>query len=405
VYAVRTAASPADRRVDGRAELRVTFVTRYFGRARGGIGRYEEALLPALRPFCDVAVRPIEPLPIPRLLVRACGLTGRDLEGLLHGHPLHVPHVRPGDVVHLTNQTLAGNLLWQRHRGPTVVTVHDIIPIVAAGRPWSDGDVRGLDLMLQQQWFRALRRADLLVADSEATRSDLARRLGVPADGVRVVPLAVDHRAFTPEPSDDDSVLAQLGVPTEGRYLLYAGSLHPRKNVGALLEALRILRAEVPGIRLVLTGAPRTRAASVTERALFADIERLRAEGILQTLGHVRESDLPALYRRAAAAIVPSWYEGFGLPALEAMACGCPTVVSRASSLPEVVGDAGLLFDPRSPPDLARLLARVLTDRRLVEDLRGRGRQRAAQYTWERTARETVDAYREATMRRARGRG
>jgi glycosyltransferase involved in cell wall biosynthesis len=188
------------------------------------------------------------------------------------------------------------------------------------------------------------------------------------------------------------------------RYVLYSGSLLPHKNVIVLARAMRAVRAAQPDVMLVLTGAARVPPGDATAEELRRTLTDMQGEGIARATGHLATEQLQALYRGAAAFVLPSLYEGFGFPALEAMAAGCPTIGAATSSIPEVVGDAGLLFPPRDHDDLARKLLRVLSEPELAARLSLTGRERATHFTWQRTARETVEVYREAAeLTAARG--
>jgi glycosyltransferase involved in cell wall biosynthesis len=218
---------------------------------------------------------------------------------------------------------------------------------------------RGSDLVTLALWRRSLRRASAVLAGSAATAAELEQALpGLPR--VRVVHPGLDP-GFGPGPG------------REGRYVLHLGSSDPRDNFGTVLEAFARARSRLrEPVRLVVAGSrggPR--------------------DGV-EWAGRVSDEELVALYRGAAAYLDATLYEGFGYQPLEAMACGAPVVASSASSIPEVVGDAGLLRDPRDADGLAEALVRVLEEPGLAEELRLRGLERAAEFTWERTADELL---------------
>ena len=217
---------------------------------------------------------------------------------------------------------------------------------------------RGSDLVTRALWRRSLRRAAAVVAGSEATARELEEAL--PGLGVRVIYPGLDPE-FSPGPGAG-------GAP----YVFHLGSSDPRDNTETVLRAVALARQQVP-VRLVVGGA-------VPRKAL----ERLGVEA--EYTGRVSDEELVRLYRGAAAYLDASLFEGFGYQALEAMACGAPVVGSSATSIPEVVGDAGLLADPRDPQALAAALARVLQEPGLSGELRRRGVKRAQEFTWERTA-------------------
>jgi glycosyltransferase involved in cell wall biosynthesis len=264
-----------------------------------------------------------------------------------------------------------------RENQKLVVTVHDLAFIVHPElfpRPWR--------LMYRAGLARAVRSADAIIAISRHTAEDLARRTRVDPHKVHVIPLAT-----TPQRSSSsvEETLARLKIRRP--YLLFVGTLEPRKNLVRLVRAYRRMAARGAPHALVLTGPLGWHAQGL--------MSELSAEGpgAVVLTGHVSASDLDAIYRGAAAFAYPSLYEGFGLPVIEAMIRGVPCVVSTSSSLPEVAGDAALMVDPRSVGGLAEALERVTTDEALADRLRAAGRERAARYTWDETARLTLDLY------------
>ena len=237
----------------------------------------------------------------------------------------------------------------------------------------------------QIEW--AVHRAAHILADSYATKSDLISMLDVLPEKVTVVHLAADA-AFRPlEAARVTPVIAKHSL--EPGYLLCVGTLEPRKNLVGLFQAYRsLLDAKVTAAPLVLVGGKGWLYDEVFER-----VEGLHLTGHVHFLHDVTDTDLPALYNGASLLTTPSFYEGFGLPALEAMACGTPVVVANRSSLPEVVGEAGLLVNPDDADDIAQALARVLTDEVLQARMREMGLTQAAQFSWERAAQETLAVY------------
>ena len=231
-------------------------------------------------------------------------------------------------------------------------------------------------LRLTTRW--AVMRSKLLIAVSESTRQDLIDMYRVPPDRIRVVPLGISPSSTSPAPT---TRLAQLGV--KGDYVLQVGRIEPRKNQGAALEAIERL----DGVTLVVAGPERDKSLT----------ERLRHSARCRVLGVVDAALLELLYRRAAAVIVPSLYEGFGLPVLEAMARGKVVVAAKTSSLPEVGGPAALYFQPDATPDqLASILTTAILDQALRKDLARAAKARAAGFTWDRTAAGIAAVIREA---------
>jgi glycosyltransferase involved in cell wall biosynthesis len=291
---------------------------------------------------------------------------------------------RVDGVVHIPNHHLSryGPFL----RRPYVVTVHDMIRYLDLTRrePLIHRPNRRDRLYIALD-VAGVRRADAVIAPSKATKHDLVHHLGLPDGRVAVVYEGVDRAVF--HPTDRRIFPAP--------YVLFVGSEHPRKNLASVFRALARLKcnARFRDFRLVKIGAPGGHEAAFREQTLAA----LRASGLARGdvvfAERVAIDDLAPYYAGAECLVLPSLHEGFGLPALEAMACGCPVVVSNITALPEVVGDAGLLVDPTDSQAIADAVAAVVDDRRLRDDVRRRGLARAARFTWERAAAETVRVY------------
>jgi glycosyltransferase involved in cell wall biosynthesis len=271
---------------------------------------------------------------------------------------------------------------------PRVVTIHDLqhrdLPgnFSPAQRAW-----RGL------MYDRAARRAAVVIAHSDYTRGRVIDLLGVPADRVLTSHHAVDQATFRPGFGPGEAeLLAELALPD--RYILYPASLWPHKNHAALLEALSAMRDT--SISLVLTGATFGR-----EVELRASAAELGLAGRVRHLGLVASDLLPVLYRHAVALAFPSSYEGFGMPPLEAMACGCPVASSLGTSLREVVGDAALGLDAGDPRQMAGVLDRLAGDEQLRGRLRAAGLDRAGTFSWDTAHAVHIEAYR---LARALGR-
>jgi glycosyltransferase involved in cell wall biosynthesis len=234
---------------------------------------------------------------------------------------------------------------------------------------------------------QTVRRAQAVIADSENTRQDLIRLLGVPAQKVVAIPLGVDAGYAPPPPDQVAQFRQRAGLPD--RFILFLGTLEPRKNLAVLVRAYAELRRVDPHApTLVLAGGAGWRYAP-----LFGLVEELGLKDHILFPGFVPQSDVTLWYAASETFVYPSLYEGFGLPPLEALACGTPVVTSTASSLPEVVGDAALLVPPDDPTALADALRRLLADTGLRAEMRARGLARAARFTWLRTAEATVDVY------------
>lgn len=249
-------------------------------------------------------------------------------------------------------------------KGNLAVTVHDLIHL---RYPPS-----GLAYLYARGMFQAvLKKAKVVMADSEHTKRDILELIGIPEKKIRVVYPGVD-KDFTPGPSS--------GEPP---YIFYAGNLKPTKNVGTLVEAFRLARAKIPELRLVLVG----------KSFSTDDSRRYSQEPGVQLEGEVNRLKLIDFYRNARIFVFPSLYEGFGLPPLEAMACGTPVACSNAASLPEVVGQAAVTFDPANVGELSEILAELWNDDKSRGELSKKGLERARQFTWKKCADGIQKAY------------
>lgn len=276
-------------------------------------------------------------------------------------------------------------LLWQQPGAWNAITVYDLTALLFPA--WHTAETR----RLQQRKARFIReQADGVIVISETTRRDVVTHLGIPPERVHVVPAGVDPAYRPLEREQVARTLAPLGL-RPGGYILHVGTIEPRKNLLRLAEAYDLVRRRMGSAapRLVLAGAVGWKCADVLRR-----IEALGEAALL--LGHVPAELLPALYNGARLSLYPSLYEGFGLPPLEAMACGTPVVVSTGGALPEVVGDAGVQVDPQDAEALAAAIVELLTDSEQWTALRQAGLARAAGFSWARSARRLLEVYRAA---------
>jgi glycosyltransferase involved in cell wall biosynthesis len=275
---------------------------------------------------------------------------------------------------------------------PAVIAIHDLIFLryPASYHPLKQ---RYLNIMTR----RSARHAAHVITVSENTRQDVIRLLGISPSRVTAVPNGVSEH-FTPVASSErEAFRARQGV--DGRLILHVGTLEPRKNLVMLLQAFARV-AKTPGFEDTTLAIGGSKGWYYDE--IFATAERLglTASGRVRFLGRVPDDELPLWYNIAAVCVYPSLYEGFGLPPLEAMACGTPVVVSNTSSLPEVAGDAGLKIDPEDTSAWAGAIETVLSDSELAADMSRKGLKQAAMFSWERAARETA-----AVLERAAARG
>ncbi len=278
--------------------------------------------------------------------------------------------------------------------GRAVVTVHDVAFI----RYPEFTEKKNL-AYLRSHLVRTLRRADHVFTDSEFSRREVLEHFDVPEDRVTTLFLAVDDRfRKAPSPERIEEVRRKLRLPES--FFLTVCTLEPRKNLVGLIRAFRIFRDRNPDLRdlkLVIAGS-----RGWKDSPILAEIDSADMRDAVVWLGYIEHDELPSLYRMATAFVFPSFYEGFGMPPAEAMASEVPTVCSEAASLPEVVGDAALLVDPRSPESIAGGMERVIRDTDLRARLIREGPRRVARFTWPDTARTALDLYRRIV--RAEGR-
>jgi glycosyltransferase involved in cell wall biosynthesis len=276
---------------------------------------------------------------------------------------------------------------------PYVVTIHDMANLF-----YGEEETSKLRMQLRQYRFRrGLQRARRVIAVSDATRRDVETHMNIPPGRIRRVYNAPDpgFLARSAEPEERLRIMERYQVNYP--FLLYAGNIRRHKNVPRLVEAFAVLREQLAAypeyreLRLVIIGDTISQFPAVRQAVVKSKMEH-----VVRFLGFVPFETLRCFYEMAAAFVFPSRYEGFGLPPLEAMACGTPVVTSNVSSLPEVVGDAAVLVNPENVFDIARGVRDVLLDAGLREDLVRRGKEQARRFSWERTARQVLEIYVEA---------
>lgn len=363
------------------------------GYRRAGVSQYIEQVL---RQFVVDALQPADTLTVYLGQIEAAWVSERNAiryrSGRLGGAPgriLWEQCVAPIQTRrdHLDVLFCPVNVVPLVGTVPSVVTVHDLA-FIEHPEAFHASKRRYLDLMTRL----SVRRARRIIAVSAHTKRDLVERYRVPPDKVTVIPNAADDRF---RPADDTDAVSRFRATNHlpARYILFVGTLEPRKNLRRLVEAFASVSENTRDVTLVIIGAsgwltsdlaPLVRERGLTERVIFK--------------GYVPDADLPHWYQAAAVFCYPSLYEGFGLPVLEAMACGTPVVASDTSAIPEVAGDAALLVNPTDVTALAGALTDVLNDPARQEAMRCAGIARAKAYSWGRTARATLDVIRAAAF-------
>ena len=341
-----------------------------------GIGRYVRALLPRL-----VAMHP-------GLRLELYVKRQRDIDALAPGfaaNPLLAGRVSLHRVRRMTSSR--ADVFWYPwnvaspipSRGAVVVTMHDVVPIAHPDPRRFRGFQK--NLRWRRRYASSAKHATLIIADSQFTADEIHRMLGVPYERMRVVLLAADDFDVPPA-AGDAQALAKLGVTRP--FVLSVGAADRRKNLELLERAMPQVVERLPGVTLVLAGPRRDPQAPLPDASWRVPV------------GFVSDEELAALYRSASVLVMPSTYEGFGLPVLEAMQLGTPVISTRASSLPEVGGDAALYIDPDDAGALAESIMQVMTDATLSGRLRSASLAQSARFSWDETARQTIAAFEEA---------
>lgn len=373
---------------------RIGLDLRFWRSDTGGIGRYSRNLLVELLKIDKVNqyTAIITPSDEAEFSVDAPNLTKLvvDVPHFSMAEQLKLPGIlktQNFDLVHFAN--FNHPLLYRR---PLVVTVHDIIMHLYPGS-FQRGSFIHRQAYLRT--FNDCQRAKAVIVPSVSTKNDLVQKLHFPAEKVVVTPEG-GEASFSPQPAAKIAEMKKrLNLPD--RYLLFVSRWERYKGLPALLEAHAELAAKYPELGLVVCGKPDAQNPDVTELVEAAKKKNSR----VITPGFVSDEDLITLYSGAAVYVHPSWYEGFGIMILEAMAAGAPVVTSNVSSLPEVVGDAGLVVDPHSVFELTQAIEKVLADPKLADRFREKGFERVKNYSWAKMAAQTLEIYNDVLARQS----
>lgn len=372
-----------------RGPLRIALIAKPGG-SETGVGRYVQMIGDGLRVAGTAAARvATNPPPLPAAGYAAARRAGIDLSAFFQTYPVWATYP-PADIYHLTSQNLATLLLFRRPPGRVVVTVHDIIPYMLRTDPRLCTYRGAADRLFDRLAMAGLRRADVLLADSAYTQGCLETHLGIRRSAVEVVHLGIDHRRFTRTPAD--GVKRRYGLPDGRRFVIYVGSEDPRKNLDLLLRAVAELRRALPDVELLKVG----RAHFAAERVRLQSLaNELGIGGAIHWLDDVPEADLAPFYSLADVCAMPSLYEGFGFPVLEALSCGTPVVCADAASLPELAGAVAALVPPADVPAMAAALhAAIATSQE--DAAQARRRAHARTFDWQQTVGRLLSIYRAA---------
>lgn len=357
--------------------MRIELLTHGRHRTHTGIGRYVHTLHQHLGALADVELCQLRYLPL------------SDRISYLRQLPMGIAGHRSGSIVHFPQITGCAMMLYRPYH-PSVATVHDL-GVLELVEEWAMHDLVARQMLRLS--LAGLKRVDRIVTVSEFTRQSVIRHLGVCEDRVIAVHSGIDHKLFRPVSGAREMLIGMyrdLAAFASAPWLLYVGSELPRKNVGTLLLVMALLREKIPDLRLIKVGLA---GGESFRRETLRTIEVLGLDDHVLIFEGVSNEALPIFYSSADLFVSTSILEGFGLPVLEAMACGCPPVVSNATSLREVAGDGGILVDPEGVEGWAQAILEVLQNDHLHAELKQRGLERAAMFDWGRTAEETIRVY------------
>ena len=307
-------------------------------------------------------------------------IIGKDISSVVTAMPLWYPFRKLSRtaVIHITSQTLTIPLAWQKPKQRVIVTVHDIIP-------YTRNEYNSIwEKILYKFSMKRLRNATHIIADSDHTKNDLMHFLQIPEEKISVVYLGVDRAVFFPE-----NERKKKSVERQKNTILYVGSETKRKNLRVLLKAVAEVKKQIPTVKLIKIGVPEDKKEHTKLQDLANELhitENIIWKGYVESLADE--------YRRATVFVLPSLYEGFGFPIIEAMACGCPVISSNKTSLPELARDAALYFDGHDHDALAQHIYAVLTNKELQKKLQEKGIRNVKSFSWDKSIDSTEEVYR-----------
>lgn len=355
------------------------FITECYNHKLGGLSRYERTLVDGIKQLKrnhGVSIKHISEIKKPSRISQIITFFSYNL--------LKPAKENSADVVHLLNQQLVLTLNFVPFAN-TAVTVHDLAFFV----PAYFKELSLLDKLRYKLVIRGLQRADWIITDAEFTKTEIVKYVGFPEKQIYVVPLGVDLSIFKKKRLTTTE-WNTYRCHEKGPVILYVGSEISRMNLPILLKAINLLRIEFPSISLIKIGEAKSESS---RKELLHLITTLQLDKHIHFVEHVSEVDLVSYYNTADVFVYPIAYTGFGLPPLEAMACGCPVITTTTSTLPEVVHDAALLFDPDNVEQLRDAIASLLKDKTLKKRMIQKGFSWVKKRTWDQCIKKTLQTY------------
>ena len=360
--------------------MRVSIITKKSA-LTDGLSRYGESLCTALDDKVDVDIISLRPYPVPTRILNLSKSLGIDIGFFLENNPVHLERLPDGEVTHILNQNLAIALNFYKIEN-SVLTLLDVMPLSRDDPP----QMSIPNKILYKLALRGAKKAEKVITTSQCIKKDITEYLKIPEDKIEIVYIGLDHRKF--------KIIEKPHIDyfdPEHFNILYVGSELPRKNLPTLIKAFYRLKKKLPEVKLIKVGGAVWQKGREELNEL---IKELNLEKDVLFAGQAEES-LPLFYNAADLFVFPSLYEGFGLPPLEAMACGCPVIASEYGSLPEVLGNAPLFIDPLDIEGFAANMYEALTNNSLKEELIKKGLERSKMFTLKKYAEETINVYEE----------
>jgi glycosyltransferase involved in cell wall biosynthesis len=287
--------------------------------------------------------------------------------------------VNKDNIKNITRQDLAF-ILEVTGLEKTIVTCHDIIPIAYYNTPSP----------LWKLNAKGLRKAERIITVSEFSKQDISKYIKYPEENIEIIPPAVDHNLYYPNRSKE--CLLKYNIGDNDKVILYVGAEEPRKNIQFLVNSFSKLKNKISNVKLLKVGTPNY---LFVRKKLLKQMETLNLQNDVIFTGYVSEAELAEIYNAVDLFVFPSLYEGFGMPPLEAMACGTPVITSNTSSLPEVVGDAAIIADPYDVNKFAEEMYELLMNESLKEEMIKKGLKRSKMFSWDTSAKRTLKVYKE----------